>query len=433
MTAEPSRAPAVASHPADPHEVTVDEGSALPTLDSVFHDIQVLQSHYGSLGIILLDLEPLSSVETECGSETYNALIRKVSAEVLRMRGQVIRHGDLVCSIRSFGEQIAIFLDGARNGGAPTSLAIEAVVDRLWISLQPKVAELTRPLGHSGRVRIGYAVAMPNSMIQPRRLVYRALSQAQQMAVDYSRRIDLRARERLRDVILHKQLETVFQPIVQMAGAGVRAYEGLIRGPKGTELTSPAMLFGLAEQAELICELDKACSECTLGSTAQLPEGTLLFANVVPRLLNDESFRTWLLSQTCGVLSNRLVLEINEGMAIRNYDFLSSGLELLRAGGIRIAVDDLGAGYANLDHVLRLKPDFLKLDISLVRGVHQSPVKQAVVASMVAVGKAVGATVIAEGIEEQAEYQMLEELGVPWAQGYLIARPGPGFPIPAAR
>jgi EAL domain-containing protein (putative c-di-GMP-specific phosphodiesterase class I) len=154
----------------------------------------------------------------------------------------------------------------------------------------------------------------------------------------------------------------------------------------------------------------------------------LLFANVLPALINDSSFRTGIMEGTNTHLKpSQIVLEVNEGVAVRSYDILSKGIAELRTSGIRVAVDDLGAGHTNLDQVLRLEPDYLKLDISLIRGVHQSPMKQALIESVVTMGRAVGATVIAEGIEETEERDTLISLGVAWGQGFLFARPQPSF------
>jgi len=168
--------------------------------------------------------------------------------------------------------------------------------------------------------------------------------------------------------------------------------------------------------------------QCAVRSAGDLPEGTLLFANVLPALINDKSFRKGIIEGTNTHLKpSQIVLEVNEGVAIRSYEILAKGIAELRSSGIRVAVDDLGAGHTNLDQVLRLKPDYLKLDISLIRGVHQSPMKQALIESVVTMGRAVGATVIAEGIEETEERDSLIALGVAWGQGFLFARPQANF------
>jgi EAL domain-containing protein (putative c-di-GMP-specific phosphodiesterase class I) len=413
------------------YQLELDGASALPWLGSVMHDVRGMMQANSYLALILVDLKSLADIEAECGRNVYNEVIGTICKEVLHLRHKLVRAQDLICSVQPFGEEIVLFLGAPRRTEQLTSTVLEATADRIWGSLAPKVAELVRPYGGRGRFHLGYSLALPNEMIQTERLIYRAIDQARAMAEDYGRRIDARSRERLRDLIIRRQLTPVYQPIVQLPSFEVRAYEALIRGPPGTDLASPAMLFNLAGRVNLVAELDRACCECAISKAVALPEGTLLFANVLPALINDPSFRAGIIEGSSTHLDpSRIVLEVNEGVAIRSYEVLTRGIAELRANGIRVAVDDLGAGHTNLDQVLRLRPDFLKLDISLIRGIDKNPMKQALIESVVSMGRAVGATVIAEGIEESEERDTVMSLGVPWAQGFLFARPAATFVKP---
>ncbi|HSI03217.1 MAG TPA: EAL domain-containing protein, partial [Myxococcota bacterium] len=115
---------------------------------------------------------------------------------------------------------------------------------------------------------------------------------------------------------------------------------------------------------------------------------------------------------------------------VRNYELLGRGLSELRKAGARLAIDDVGAGYANLAHVVRLKPDYLKLDMSLVRDVHIERAKRALVRSLLVASEDIGARVVAEGIEKEEERATVVELGIPLAQGFLWGLPAPGFAVP---
>ena len=97
----------------------------------------------------------------------------------------------------------------------------------------------------------------------------------------------------------------------------------------------------------------------------------------------------------------------------------------MRRNGVRLAIDDAGAGFASLKHIVRLLPEFIKLDLFLIRNIHEDPVKRAVVAGMLGVASQIGGKVIAEGVETQDELRVLMDLGVEWAQGYHLGRPGP--------
>ena len=118
-----------------------------------------------------------------------------------------------------------------------------------------------------------------------------------------------------------------------------------------------------------------------------------------------------------------LVIEITEHAAVDDYEALATALRRHRAAGLRIAVDDAGAGYASLRHILKLRPDFIKIDLSLVRDIHLDPVRQALVTALVTFASTVGAVLVAEGVEAQAELDMLVGLGVRHMQGYLLCPP----------
>jgi EAL domain-containing protein (putative c-di-GMP-specific phosphodiesterase class I) len=131
--------------------------------------------------------------------------------------------------------------------------------------------------------------------------------------------------------------------------------------------------------------------------------------------------------------SHRVVLELTEHTRVDDYDGLLAALDRLRRRGIRIAVDDTGAGYAGLQHLLRIHPHMLKLDTALTHGIDHDPVRRSLAAALVTFALETGATIIAEGIETPGELDTLQRLGIPWGQGYHLARPAelpPGLRLP---
>jgi EAL domain-containing protein (putative c-di-GMP-specific phosphodiesterase class I) len=133
---------------------------------------------------------------------------------------------------------------------------------------------------------------------------------------------------------------------------------------------------------------------------------------------------------SCGELFHdsdppQAVIEITEHAAIDNYGALAPVLDALRQDGLRIAVDDAGAGFASLRHALHLSPDFIKLDVSLTRGIDTDPRRRALAAGLIGFANELGAEIIAEGIETKAELTALQELRVSYGQGYYLAKPAP--------
>ena len=159
------------------------------------------------------------------------------------------------------------------------------------------------------------------------------------------------------------------------------------------------------------------------------PSQALLFVNLHTHdLLDPELYEA---TAPLARFANRVILEITERAAIDNVKDIQARVSVLRFNGYRIAIDDLGAGYAGLSSFVALEPEIVKLDMSLVRNVHLSDVRQRLIASMTSLCKEMGMRVVAEGIELTEERLTVQGAGCDLLQGYLFARPGPAFPVPS--
>ncbi|HET6817270.1 MAG TPA: EAL domain-containing protein [Mycobacteriales bacterium] len=227
----------------------------------------------------------------------------------------------------------------------------------------------------------------------------------------------------VRDVITAgDQLEVHLQPIVSLSSydAAPAGYEALARF-QTTPYQAPDVWLGRAAEAGLLQELELSCARSALALVPLLPEGAFLTVNVSAETLVSPGFARVL----DGVPADRVVVEVTEHAIVREYDALLRALGGLRERGVRLAVDDAGAGFASFRHVLELSPEIIKLDIHLSRGIHNDLSRQALVRSLVAFAADVGSTLIAEGIETPEDMQTLREVHVDYGQGYLFARPGP--------
>ena len=223
------------------------------------------------------------------------------------------------------------------------------------------------------------------------------------------------AHRRIAASIAGRAFRPVFQPIIELSTGRTVGFEALTRfddGSRSDETFAAALDCGLGIELEIVT------LEAALRSGRFLPAGAWLSLNVSPPLAGD----TALLGRALASRSRPVVLEITENEAIADYAPLHAAV--LRLGpDVRLAVDDAGAGVANFNHLAELRPDFLKIDIGLVRGVHADLGRQAVVVGLVHFAAASGCQVIAEGIETEAELAMVRSLGVTLGQGYLLARP----------
>jgi EAL domain-containing protein (putative c-di-GMP-specific phosphodiesterase class I) len=223
---------------------------------------------------------------------------------------------------------------------------------------------------------------------------------------------------RVRALIDEDAFAVAFQPIVSMAEDRVVGIEALARFDTEPR-RSPEVWFGDAIDVGLGTELDMAAARKALGILPDLPPGIDLFLNVWPQSVFSDRFAELI----GGVRGESVVIELTEHAPVRDYDRLRAFVGALGDSGFRIAVDDVGAGYASLRHLLNLRPDIFKIDISLCRLIETDRARQLLAASLVSLGRELGATVVAEGIETSAELQAVRALGVDGAQGYYIGRP----------
>jgi EAL domain-containing protein (putative c-di-GMP-specific phosphodiesterase class I) len=219
----------------------------------------------------------------------------------------------------------------------------------------------------------------------------------------------------------------VYQPIVRWSTHAIYAYEALLRS-REPSLPHPGAMLDAAERLGRVHELGRKIRARAIEPLSSLPRGTSLFINLHPKDLIDDSLPH--LGATADVAS-RVVFEITERASLSGMPDVRERVAALRARGFRIAVDDLGAGYAGLTSFAVLEPDVVKLDMALVRNIDTEPTKQTLVRTLVAMCKELRIIVTAEGIETPAERDELISAGCDLMQGYLFARPGEGFPAPS--
>jgi len=244
---------------------------------------------------------------------------------------------------------------------------------------------------------------------------------------------------RIQGVLADKTLTHVFQPICDLNTGATVGHEALSRFPDPT-LGGPDRWFADAFNVGLGVDLEWLAATSVMTYLDTAPGEMFLTVNLSPATVmhlveNDLCRRE---------LWPRIVIELTEQVPVEDYPALQRALAPMRELGTRLSADDLGSGYAGFRHLLRLQPDIIKLDISLIAGIHRSHKQQALTRALLTFAHDVGAEVIAEGIEEPADLDTLRELGVVWGQGYLIGPPAPlphswsaadavGRPQPGAR
>ena len=233
----------------------------------------------------------------------------------------------------------------------------------------------------------------------------------------HSRHLQTELHDSLSAVLATQAYHPVFQPIIDLESSEVVGYEGLTRFDTGQR---PDLCFADAWAVGLGPAFEFATLEAAVAASQELPPGVWLDLNVTPRLLADADRLGAILRPA----ERPIVLEITEHELIEDYDVAREAIRSL-GRDIRVAVDDAGAGVANFGHIIDIRPDFVKLDISLVRRVNSNLGRQAMVVGMRHFARTAGCRLVAEGIETLAEARTLRGLGVEFGQGYLFGHPVP--------
>lgn len=263
--------------------------------------------------------------------------------------------------------------------------------------------------------------------ILPERLIYRAVREASDLTAD-SRfsEIAMLARE-LERVIDMVQFRTVFQPILNLKSNEVLGYEALARGPNNTPFENPDFIFNIASKGRLLLKAERLAKMSAMELSRDIPEKYKLFLNIESELLIKPE-EILIMLREVGCRPGRIVFEITERKAVKDFEHLRSVVKLLRDEGYEFAIDDAGSGYASMESIAILDPHYIKIDQSIIRGINNNKAKQDVVKAFINLSRRRHALLIAEGIEQEKECKLLKSLGIHYGQGYLFAHPG--FPPP---
>jgi PAS domain S-box-containing protein len=229
---------------------------------------------------------------------------------------------------------------------------------------------------------------------------------------------DTATRSRVEALIRDRAFTPHFQPVIDLASGAVAGYEALARFSDGMP---PDVAFDTARRVDLGVELEEVVLAASMVAAEALPPHGWLAVNVSPELVLAADR----LARAIGATDRELVLEVTEHTEIDNYTELHEAVAGL-GREVRLSVDDAGAGFASMRHIVELQPDFVKLDIGLVRSIDTDPLRRAMVAGLGYFAQQAGCALIAEGIETEAELAAVRALNVRFGQGFLLGKPAPG-------
>jgi EAL domain-containing protein (putative c-di-GMP-specific phosphodiesterase class I)/CheY-like chemotaxis protein len=235
---------------------------------------------------------------------------------------------------------------------------------------------------------------------------------------DHETQVRRRRMELVRQVLQGEGVNVAFQPIVDLRDGTVVGVEALARfGAKPTR--SPERWFAEAADIGMRLDLELASAKAALAHLDQIPADVYLSINFSPDTVIAPQF----MQMISGTPLQRVVVELSEHLPVTDYDLLNQALGQLRARGGRLAIDDAGAGFASLQHILRLSPDVIKLDITLTKGVDSDQARRALAFALTSFASEIGADIVAEGVETHSELEALRALGVVYGQGFYLGYP----------
>jgi EAL domain-containing protein (putative c-di-GMP-specific phosphodiesterase class I)/GGDEF domain-containing protein len=413
-------------------EMLHDAMTGLPTLPVMIERSRALFKERGELVVLYLNFVRYSKIEEIYGWEKLDAVLETTSAAVREFLDDTAAPSSSRLMVSFTNDDDFIFFHVPAAGvAAATDSEITDMVARLQRHVAGRIeAQHGDEIAALFDIYVGRSHVYYNPKIRLERLIYRGIREAAKAARsieerDRARRVaDLRASLRERGVYID------YHPIVVTETQEIYGYEALARGVMRS-LRSPEVMFDVAAEADLVWELSRLCrSKAIEGLDTHLQPGELLFLNVDPHDFNDPAFNEHEVKYP-----ERVVIEITERTAIKDYPKFRERLRAFREAGFRFAVDDAGSGYAGLGSIANLEPDYIKLDISLINGIDSNFIKQNLVETMVKFSNDHGAMVIAEGVERAEEFKAVKELGVHLVQGFFLHRPSraPATALAAAR
>ena len=432
------------------------------------YNIQIpvnLLRRYGGLGIISIDTACFGKIGLEYGIDVYSKVKDVFQSILFELWGKEgnFREDDILCRKSVASNLYYVFLSRSRKTGSlPFPGALEGVADRVLSTLQKSILEELSTRKPRRRIpecvqnipvpHVGFIGILNNPCIETSEIIETGLDDARKVSVAQMKRLKGRQLElmqtliqgedflvphfqavfRLRD-ITEEQVKTAdSEGSIEPLSSHIFGFESLIRvnQKRSNELVKcedlsitgldakflrPDILFALAKSTKVSLELDQACLKQAAEYSFGLPG--VLMVNILPRnLYYIDRLRTFFHSKS-------IMFEVSEAEAINNFELMKKSCAILEAHDMGIAADDFGKGFSSLERIIKIKPDVIKFDRSMVENIHEDPVKQAYVKGMVKAAEFIKTTILAEGVEKWEEAKVLQNMGIELIQGFLLHKP----------
>jgi EAL domain-containing protein (putative c-di-GMP-specific phosphodiesterase class I)/GGDEF domain-containing protein len=405
-------------------ELLYDKLTGFPTLPVMIERARQLLERRGELTVLYIHFVWYEKIEEIYGWQKLDDVLETTAEAVRHFYAAEHSPGENIMMVSHVADDDFILFTEVPASPGAAEYRLREISGRLETFLRTNVEDAhSEDIAALCGIYVGAATVFRNPKIRTERLLYRGIREASQAARGAEEWERSRKVSDLKSTIRDGAVFIEYHPIIVTETEEVYGFEALARGVR-RELRSPEVLFEVAEEANMVWELSRLLRKrAVAGIINELKDGQYLFLNVDPHDFDDPTFRN-LQPEDLGIPDpSRVVLEITERTAIKDYPRFQEYLKAFRERGFRFAVDDAGSGYAGLGSIANLAPDYIKLDISLIANIDTNFLKQNLVETMVTFANGQGAQVIAEGVERREEFETVKQLGVHFTQGFLFHRP----------
>lgn len=401
-------------------ELFFDPTTEVPTMAVVVDELRRLVDDGETLAVFCIEVEPLFRMGERDLWDSFDVLRREFVRGLRVMAGPILGNEVIIGTSHSGANDFYCF---ARQRQDMNVADVARELERA-----ARTALKTIPVEQSLREEVVIFAGGASTQRQPLfapRILYNAVREAKDNAERRETRYYHAMRERLLRTVHDRLITTVFQPVVNLETRQVVGYEALSRGPAGTELENPEVLFELARDFDLVWDLEALCIENVVPWLQDVCARGYLFFNLESHFIQQIQYRGTDVFEPFFACNRQVVIEVTERSAIRDYPTFRRTLHDLKKVGFKIAIDDCGSGYATLEAIAELQPDYLKVGHSLFHDVDRDPIRRRLVELVARCADTIGARTIAEAIETEAQLTVCKELGIDEGQGFLLARPAP--------
>ena len=406
-----------------------DRATRLPAYPLLLDELRAGLDGRRHVGVLHVEPANIDLVESLYGWQVFDRTMARLADLMRAMIGDELPGNALLAVGGVPADRFVVFVPDAAPGREPShddlvrlAAAVKvrfdgALADDDMVDLAPRLA-----------VRVGHALLSENPFYRFERRVHAAVDEARALPERRERRRDRVWGAELKTIIRDARIRTLWQPVVELDSGEVFGYEALARGPKDSLLEMPRAMFALSGRVGTSGDLDRLCRQTAMREGAEIAGRRKLFVNVLATTLAGPEWRRGAIPELLAATHRRpedIVVEVSERAVGQGAPPLAAACAALREEGFALALDDVGTGRDGGEALARLRPDFLKVDASVVRGIDENLVKQEIFSTIGRTGSAIGAALVAVGVETPGEARTLRALGARYGQGYHFASPAP--------